>query len=583
MGRVGLKIGLVAAVLLLIAVATIGTVSAGVYVSFTNNTTVADKIVQLYFKDVTNKTDTTNTLNVTYRDTFSIQVYYINTSLFSNARYVDIYFYRITDGVMIAEYTDLVQGKEIQLNTYDLGMKPTLYWFKVVLKDGDKNAICYFTSRNESDLTIGTKSIRVGDNPDSYYDIDYLNISVDPSQYSKPLIEVEVKNPNNKVAIGDDIRIKVKVWGADTAHWEIKKYNSSTPAPGLTYGVISDTSNDNYVEDTIVIPTYELFNNSTIGADPGEHTIKIWSADSEVEVVISIEKPTVTANVDSDKVVPQAEIKISGTTNVAETDSDYDNDTTKSNYVLFFVFNTTDIAKEQVKWNQTARNFTVEYGGQEYVICNLTSYFNQANARKVGLKFNPLNYMATIDSDGKFSEKIDLSKAIDGADTGDWEVVVAVMTVTNETILDYTLMNESKIVTSRLIGKDVVYFSVEEPTIEFTMDTLTFARGEDFKITGKTNLPEGSTLYIVFERASDLSSDISGNSVEAVSGGVAVNVTVGAGGKFETDEYTIKSNAPLAYYKVYAVWDTNYNDVIKGSTSSWDKYEMIKIKVVSRS
>ena len=581
MSRKSLKVGIVALLSLVIAVSAMGSVNAAdVYVSFTNNTTVADYVVKLYFEDVTNKTATTQTLNVTYRDVFSVQVYSLNTSLLPNARYVDLIFYRLADGVIIKKYLDLEEGDKITIDTYDLDMKPTLYWFKVAIKDGDKNAIGYFTSKNETDLGDGNRAIKVDG-----YTVTYLNISVDPSVYTKPLIEVDVKNPNNKVVVGDDLRIKVKVWGSNTFKWWFKKYaNESfadTGGNNLTAGKVTD-STVNYAEETIIISTYELFN-QTSDAAVGDHTIVFKSADAEVEEVVTIEKPSITVNADRTSVIPGGEIKFSGATNVVETDSDYDNATTGSNYVFFFVFNNTDYSKAEVKYIPSLKNFTVEYQGVDKIVCSADgSYYDPTNMSLVGLQYIATftNNRSVIASDGTFERKFTIPSTAEADKT--WQVIAVVMPATSDTLLanaSSNLLENSKL-KDVLIGKDSLTFDVEKPTITFTMTETSFARGEKFKVTGDTNLPEGSTIYVVFENANTLSSDIDGTPTSAVTNGRYVTVTVGANGKFETDEYEVNSNADLTTYDIYAVWDTA--TTLPSSKAQWDKYVSTTIRVVKQ-
>jgi len=553
MSRVGLKIGLVTALLLMIAVATMGAVSAADVTRpiYGDNTNLW--LANVTFKDVT--ATISGYINVTYGDVFKIKVEEVNSSL--NISYLDILVYRKVDNSLVGKLEGLEEGEEVSVDTAALDLKPTLYYFVIKAYDTDDK----FVDQNNT--------------------ANWLNLSVDPSTYTKPLIEVEVKNPDGKVAIGDDIRIKVKVWGANFFNWSIEKYGLENSTLNLgtavcwatTWGndivcVEGLTTGSNYAEGTLVISTYGLFNNTT--ASVGDHTIKIKCRDTSVSAVVTIEEPKVTANADVSEVVPGGDIKITGTTNVADTDGDYDNTTTDSNYVFFFIFNNTDVSKGEVKWENG--NFTV----QGYPVCDINGNGYSENMSRVGLQFIPTTpENRTIIDNGVFEKSFTIPST---ADTGDWEAIVLVMPITNATLLNNESIDED------IIGKDVVYFSVEKPTIEFTMDKTTFARAEDISFKGKTNLPEGSTIYIVMDEddAQELSNELytAMNKEQNGADYCGMEVTIGANGVFETDEYTINPDAELTTYKVYAVWFETYTPGDIDNKNNWDKYASVTIRVV---
>ena len=548
MSRKSLKVGIATLLVLLIATTAMGAASA-------RDVDIPLRIdnvgnVTLHFKDLADG----KPFNITYRDTFKVETEYTG-----GIDHITLKIYRVADNSLVKTYTNIANGQTLTFDTEALEMKPTKYNFKI---DAYYANDTYIGSNETASYTITFDSA-------SYTAV----LTVDPSSYEKPIIEIDVKNPSNIVAVGDVIKFTVKIWGKNTGYWYFKRFEDklfNSTYNNTVWGYINGSNN--YAERDIIIYTYTIFNNTTLSPQVGDYEIKVKSGDlGENSFTISIEKPAVTANVDRSEVVPNGTITISGVTNLAQTDSQFDGN--GSNKVYIFLFNTTDYGKDDLKYNASLQRFTLQ--GTPIAYINGTSVMSLPNA---SLELQDIKSTIIL-SGGDFSKEIKITSS----ETGDWEAIVAIMAVTNDTLLTNTNLNESgtRNVNDKLIGKDVVYFSVEKPTIEFTMDTTTFARGEDIKVTGTTNLPEGSTIYVVFERGSTLSSDLDGKpSVTGITRGKVVSCTVGTNGKFETDEYTVRSNASLTTYKIYAVWVKQPSRVYDKST--WDKYTSITIRVVKQ-
>lgn len=567
MSRLGLKIGLATALLLLITVATMGAVSADTVPVMFNNSTA--NMVELTFKGVDNNTASDPAfVNVTYRDTFTISVTFVNSSI--EDQEVDILIYR--GGDLIASYYGKKVGDEITIDTEQAGMTPAWYVIKVryTVENGPTEIL---DSRCNTTLGKPCKP---------------LYLSVDPSEYERPIIELDLKNPSNYIAFGDKIRIGVKVWGKDRCKWYFERWwkdpfkdSESYNATGTGEGVWGWLNgSDNYVAKTVEIDTFFLVNNTTINADEGSYTIKFEAGETTKELTVHLVKPAVTElNVDKKEIVPDAEQKITGKTNIAKTDGD--EDAKGTNYVYLILINTTNFAEGDLKLNLSGE-FTLPINtSARAVIANLTDSDKTDSYKTV--KIGDYHYKvffakATVLSDGTFEKTFKLA----GVDTDeDWTVFAVALTV-NASVLSSVDPNSSindNGYADMIIGKNVAYFRVVEPKIEFTMDKTVIARGEDFKVKGKTNLPEGSKIHIVFENGDNFECEAGFENTTAVTNGKYVDVEVGSDGTFESPKITVKSTASLTTYKIYAVWDSNWN-ADKNDKSKWDVYETLTIRVV---
>jgi len=194
MSRWGVKIGLVVLLILLMAVATVNADDVPV-TFYHNNIPVADLIIS-GVKDKINKTTNKGTINVTYRDVFEIQIEKVY-GIVKDGK-IDILIYR-ADGKLIESWNDKKAGDIITVDTAKVG------------KEGMKPAIYYIAVRFDSIILKSYENAT-----------PRFNLSVDPTEYEKPIIELKVKNRENTVAIGDKLIIKVTVWGANKFEWYLR-------------------------------------------------------------------------------------------------------------------------------------------------------------------------------------------------------------------------------------------------------------------------------------------------------------------------------------------------------------------------
>ena len=397
------------AALIILVVCTVGNALAkDVDVSLS----VSDYAVILHFKDLADD----KPFNVTYGDTFKIETECVGVDN------VTLKIYRIAGDALVKTYT-VANSQTITVDTEAVDMKPALYYFEV--------------EAYVNDTYIGSNNTKAG------YP---ANFSVDPSSYERPIVEIEVKNPSNKVVVGDKIKFTSRIWGRNTGCWYlIGPYNS------MIWGYINGS--DNYAERDVCIYTYAMFNNSTLNPQLGGYEIKVESGESARSFTISIEKPAITANVNKSEVVPGDSIEVSGVTNLVQSGSEFD--CNGSNTVCIFIFNTTDYGKDDLKYNASLKAFTLR--GVPIAYINGTNVTRLPNT---SLKLQDIKSTVILSS-GKFSGRIDIPR---DADAGGWEAIVTVMAVTNDTLLWSTILNEpgTRDVNDKLIGEDIVYFSVRE-------------------------------------------------------------------------------------------------------------------------
>ena len=290
-----------------------------------NNTTAQNVVAELVIRGVKDKREDTSTINVTYRDVFEIEISKVYGRVKDGK--IDIIIYRCYDNKPIERWIDKKAGDVIKIDTAKLNMKPAIYY--IAIRYIDKNSESTVILRSYTNVTPSN---------------DRFNLSVDPTEYEKPIIEYDVKNRGNIVAIGDNLTFKVTVWGTNYFEWYFKRWSDkrgNESYRNLTWGNASGSYN--YVSETIKVNTFKLFNNTTLNAQPGEYEIIIEAAGTKVSFTVKIEKPMITANVDKSAVVPGGSIKISGVTNLART-GDADFDANGSNKVYILVYNTADLA-----------------------------------------------------------------------------------------------------------------------------------------------------------------------------------------------------------------------------------------------
>jgi len=266
MSRWGIKMGLLVALTTLLIVATVNTVKAEeTIVNFTDNNIL---VARLKIMDASYN-ETTKTINVSYKDTFKIKIEAINTSKAKDGK-IDILIYRFADPkpIKVKEWNDMVVGKVITINTTE--MKPALYYIMI-----------RFIEKGPNNITTSKELI-------SYKETDTnpkFNISI---TCKKPIIEkCKVKNQKESVTIGDNLVIDVTVWGTNEVEWYFKRwenYRGNSSYENLTWGKV--TGNYNYVSKQIKVNTFELFNNSTLNAQPGEYEIVIKAGEAKYSLEV---------------------------------------------------------------------------------------------------------------------------------------------------------------------------------------------------------------------------------------------------------------------------------------------------------
>jgi len=199
MSRCGVKIGLAVLLILLMAVVTVN--ADDVTVTF-NNTTAQNVVAELVIRGVKDKREDTSTINVTYRDVFEIEISKVYGRVKDGK--IDIIIYRCYDNKPIERWIDKKAGDVIKIDTAKLNMKPAIYYI----------AIRYINVSNE--LIVLRSYINA---------TPRFNLSVDPTEYEKPIVEVDVKNKGNIVAIGDNLTFKVTVWGTNYFEWYFKRWS----------------------------------------------------------------------------------------------------------------------------------------------------------------------------------------------------------------------------------------------------------------------------------------------------------------------------------------------------------------------
>ena len=147
-----------------------------------------------------------------------------------------------------------------------------------------------------------------------------------------PIISLSLKNPSGKIAKGDVVYVKGKIYGASNANWTLEgPYD-------MTAGSYEDqpiTVVDHSF--SIMINTSDLFLNCD--AAEGMYELKVYVDDYEVSIVFEIVNPAVEISADKESLTLGQELWIFGVTNVAESGSDCDDEW--MNNVTIYIYNNT--------------------------------------------------------------------------------------------------------------------------------------------------------------------------------------------------------------------------------------------------
>ncbi len=323
---------------------------------------------------------------------------------------------------------------------------------------------------------------------------------------AKPEIHIAIENARLPIVKGDNIVASIKIYGTGLP---IDAYvKISGPVQAVYWNGSALTTNKEAVtfdtrEKTVVIPTEPIF--TQYGGTTGTYTLSV-SVSGEVEAVnFEIEGISITLDLPS-TIALGNELKLKGTVNLAETGStdDYGVD----NYVYVGVF--------------TPDGYLIKSDGSLVKVDDVST--------------SDYTRKCKIDSDGSWENdsKVYLDPTKFG--TGSYKVVALAVATTS------------------ISDTETMYISVEEPTIEFTMDKTVYARGEDIKFKGTANVKKGTIIEIQCDQG------LSNLLKEPVS---KIEVSVDANGHFKTNTYHIKNDAAKTSYTIHAkIKGTDYEDVV---------------------
>ncbi|WP_048086481.1 PGF-CTERM sorting domain-containing protein [Ferroglobus placidus] len=377
-------------------------------------------------------------------------------------------------------YTESITGyKDFSLDTVGLNLKPSDYTIRV--------SASYGGATNDFDLNDAASYTEVKKGAEVLPKGDYV-VKVRPKEAGKPVIEIIRKNPSAEIVKGDLAVFEIRIYGADQGRYYLTGPYDWT-AFNKYYDQVFTVSDHKY---KLVIDTQEILDN---GGQTGAYKLKVVSGDADNSVTFYIVGATISVTADKDTVRLGQKVKISGSTNVAETGSDFDKN--GDNKVTIKIYKDTVTPENMVD--------SVE---------------------------------VDINEDGTFSKEVEFK--LDW-DTGTYKIVAEVSN-------GYTSKDERVTITA------------EKPLLEIKMDTLSFARGEEFEIKGTTSLPAGEEIVITgLDEFSDAPA--------------TVIAYVDSDGNFKTSKFRVKPDAALSTYKVKAKYEA----------AKYTVEDSVKIKVVRQS
>jgi len=335
MKGLGLRIGLVTAVLLLIAVATIGAVSA---LQITQNGIT----IELSPEDT--YTDTVNGAQCTiaeYSLGSEIEIKLISVPQNFVLDTAEFYLVNCYTNELIPIGTVSTVGASVKASNIDVGD----YYVRVIVKSTGGQSQTFDSSTlqpNQNNLVIRVKTVR-------------------------PEITITMDNPNNKVALGDYAYFEVKILGG--SQWNVAfdldgPWDDSRGYSGalqyLNNGQWTPIASSNTIVPLRASTTYDVRIATSLlsGVSTGPYKFKVSVYDNNGNLVakksyeFEVVRPTVTVDL-PDEVILTKPIEIKGTTNIAERDSKFDFSVAKH------VFNDEQL-KDVV--------ITVQLGGGQYQV-----------------------------------------------------------------------------------------------------------------------------------------------------------------------------------------------------------------------
>ena len=516
MSRVGLRIGLATAVLLLIAVATMGAVSAA-------DVTISNTIYNLEIKVLSVPTiengATAYNLTFDYGSVIKIKVVAVNDT--TKDAHLYIYSNSTKDVVFSKTIAHPVQaGTVIEVTGLDPGM-----YYIVFENNGRK---------------LNTSDPSTIDKPNTGGKPLYIKVKT-----AKPIIKLSVKNSITPIAIGDIVVFKVKISGVSGTYKV--KYALSGPYSGTLANALKNSTDKWDVNDTLTSgKEYEikLYTDhlATVAQGPYSFTVKVLSGNDVIakkSVDFKLVRPTVTAEVPSVVYVTKS-IKIKGTTNVAETGSSYDSGNDNKVYIFAFLPNQT-----LIQYNATTGKYELNTSLKRGDI-DVTTDFRNSTVN------------VTINNDGTW-ELLNSIPVKVGWGTGSYEIDVVVVT-------NLTKAQRADGVNFR--AKATYYVMVEKPKIKFELDKLTYIPGEEIVLKGTSNLDSGSRINIT-----NPDFTVSGRTEylfvydtlnTSANPGSTIAVYVSEDGSWQTPTLYINPKAPKQSYTITATFvnDTSVTDVV---------------------
>jgi PGF-CTERM protein len=484
MSKGSLKIGIAALIVLLMAMGTANALDSSTIQSADGDITIklldikSDSTTSAVYRGITYN----YTVEYNYGDTIKIRVQWANGSDSGYLRLLDV----DNNFEIIETYTlpDNVGGDKtisIPSSTY----APATHFAIQVNITGTG----YVDYLNTSDR-------------DTIMDLNYKATLI-KAEPVEPVISLTLKNPSNLIAKGDNIKISGTITTTEY-NWTVKgPYNSSkfyrlarnTSVSGTpTVDPASDNASVNTPnhEIALTIPTHIILQQCE--GTTGTYTVKVWNAqypDTTASVDFTLVGLSISTSVDKDEVRLGESLKVFGTVNVAETESDYDNTTIGNNNVTIYIYNET---------------------GAEAP--NLVT-----------------TYTVNVKSDDTFEKDIDFEL------TWDYGVTYEI---------------KAKVTTGLAVGyskADSAYVEVKAPEVKFVMDDVTFTRGEeDIKFKGTASLGAGSAVYV---KEDDIDDFATGYTTVAVGGSEYIKALVGTDGTWETEAMDVKDDASIGSYTVH--------------------------------
>jgi len=322
---------------------------------------------------------------------------------------------------------------------------------------------------------------------------------------AKPEIHIDLLNKRVPIVKGDNIVAKVKVYNTPL---DIPVY---VKIEGPMEGTYSTSYTLTEREKTLIIPTAVLFDDPYDG-EKGTYKLTVEAYGEKESVVFDIVGIEITFDMPTEVALGNS-VKVKGTTNIAESGSVEDDESGASptNYVLVEIFapDGTKIAER---------------------ICDVNSDGTWENASSV-------KFLTTLD-------------------TGSYKVVATAYTA--------YMPNKGKYIKD----DNTIYLSVVEPSVEFTLDKFTFARGESIKFKGKASVEEGTKIVIASKNLDRLVEEAV---YGPVNGKYYVETEVDANGKFYKKLH-VAPDAPKMSYTIEAI-------IVKddGTWSSWKDTVTIRV------